>query len=79
MMPPRKTPKVEKLSDDFGQYKIMLTCKCGHSRQASPSTLARFAGWDAKLTDVVDRMRCSQCGKRQCTFTVRSETKRDEG
>jgi hypothetical protein len=26
----------------------------------------------------VRRIRCSQCGKRQCTFSVRSETKRDE-
>jgi hypothetical protein len=29
------------------------------------------------LADVVKRMRCSKCGMRQCTATVRPETKRD--
>jgi hypothetical protein len=41
------------------------------------SALARLAGWDARLTEVVKRMRCSKCGKRQCTAAVRPETKRD--
>jgi hypothetical protein len=77
MMPPRKTPQVDKLSDHFGQYLIQLSCKCGHTRQARPNVLARFAGWDAKLSDVVRRMRCSQCGKRECSYRVSPETKRD--
>jgi hypothetical protein len=38
---------------------------------------AALAGWDALLTDVVRRLRCSQCGKRKCTATVRPEMKRD--
>jgi hypothetical protein len=77
MMPPRKTPTVEKLSDHFGQYLIMLRCACGHTRQARPHTLARFAGWDAKLSDIVRRMRCSQCGRHRCSYEVHPETKRD--
>jgi hypothetical protein len=77
MMPPRKPPKIETLADNFGQYVILLTCKCGHTRHANPQTFAHIAGWDAKLDDVVKRLRCSKCGKRQCSATVRHETKRD--
>jgi hypothetical protein len=47
---------------------------CGHSRTAQPKTLA---GWDTLLTDVVRRLRYSQCDKRKCTATVRPEMKRD--
>ena len=77
MIPPRQTPKIERLSDNFGQYVITLVCSCGHTRRASPRTLAEIAGWDAKLEEVVKRMRCSRCGKRSCHASVRPETKRD--
>jgi hypothetical protein len=78
MMPPRPPLTVVKLSDHFGQYVLTLTCtSCGHSRSAQPKTLAHLAGWDAPLADVVERLRCSKCGKRKCTASVRPETKRD--
>jgi hypothetical protein len=77
MMPPRQQLTVVRLADHFGQYVLILTCACGHSRTAQPKTLAALAGWDALLTDVVRRLRCSQCGKRKCTATVRPELKRD--
>ena len=77
MMPPRPPLTIVKLSDNFGQYVLTLTCECGHARAARPETLARFAGWDAELAHVVKRMRCSRCGKRRCSFAVRPETKRD--
>jgi hypothetical protein len=77
MMPPRPPLKIEKLSDNFGQFVILLTCKCGHSRHARPQTFARILGWDAALADVAKQLRCSKCGKRQCSATVRHETKRD--
>ena len=32
------------------------------------NALARLCGWDAKLADVEKRMRCSICGKKQCTL-----------
>lgn len=32
-----------------------------------PHTLTHFAGWDAKLDDVVRRLRCSQCHQKRCT------------
>jgi hypothetical protein len=58
---------VDKLSDEFGQYQLVLTCgACRHERVASPRTLARLCGWDARLDDVARRLRCSKCGKRQC-------------
>ena len=56
-----------RLSDEFGQYVIYLRCGCGHVRRCSPKTLAGFAGWDAKLGDVVRRLRCSKCNARECT------------
>jgi hypothetical protein len=77
MMPPRSPLTVDRLADHFGQYVLILKCACGHSRIAQPQTLARLAGWDALLTEVVRRLRCSQCGKRKCTATVRPEMKRD--
>jgi hypothetical protein len=77
MMPPRSPLEVEKLSDHGGQYVVHLACKCGHTRQARPETLAALSGWDCKLDVVVKRLRCSKCGKRQCTATIRHELKRD--
>jgi hypothetical protein len=78
MMPPRPPLTVVKLSDHFGQYVLTLTCSCGHARSAQPQTLARIAGWDSRLSDVVRRLRCSKCGKRQAQVSVRPETKRDK-
>ena len=59
--------QVVRLSDHFGQYVVQLRCACGHARECYPKTLAGFAGWDAKLADIVRRFRCSRCGKRSCT------------
>ena len=59
--------RVEKLSDEFGQYLLLLECAaCSHKRQANPQTLARVFGWDVTLEAVAKRLRCSKCGKRQC-------------
>ena len=78
MMPKQPPPKIARLSDNFGQYVLILTCKCGHVRTARPQTLAAMAGWDALLADIVKRLRCSRCNKRECSATVRNETKRDK-
>jgi hypothetical protein len=64
-------------SFSLGQYVLTLKCECGHTRTAQPQTLAALAGWDTLLADVVKRLRCSQCGRRRCSATVRPETKRD--
>ena len=59
--------KVIRLSDEFGQYTLVLKCaECGHERKAEPLTLGRLCGWDARLEDVAKRMRCSKCGKKRC-------------
>jgi hypothetical protein len=65
-----RPPHIEKLSDEFGQYLIVLSCACGHVRQAYPQTLAAISGWEAKLEDVVRRMRCTKCGERKCAARV---------
>jgi hypothetical protein len=63
--------RIEKLSDEFGQYELFLKCEsCLHERRTSPHKLANICGWDAKLNDVVRRMRCSTCGKKKCTARV---------
>jgi hypothetical protein len=57
--------KIDKLSDEFGQYLIFIECGCGHSRRCH-QTLAAIAGWDARPNDVVKRMRCSKCNQKKC-------------
>jgi len=78
VIPPRPPPEIDRLGDNFGQYVITLKCACEHARRAQPATLAAFAGWEARLVDVVRRMRCSKCGERRCSTSVRHEHKRDE-
>jgi hypothetical protein len=69
--------KIEKLSDEFGQYLIYLKCECGHIRRCHPHTLAAFAGWDAQLGDVITRMRCTKCHQKKCSArTVRDTVPR---
>jgi translation initiation factor 2 beta subunit (eIF-2beta)/eIF-5 len=63
----RRSFKVEKLSDEFGQCDLVLKCEaCGHEQRTVPRTLANIAGWEAKLGDVTRRLRCSKCGERKC-------------
>ena len=78
MMPPRQPLNVVKLSDHGGQYQIQIKCgHCGHSREARPETFARLASWETPLASILDRLRCSKCGKRGATATVWRQTKRD--
>ncbi len=59
--------KVRRLSDDFGQYLLVITCAaCTHERRAYPHLLARICGWDVTLQDLEKRMRCSKCGNKRC-------------
>jgi hypothetical protein len=69
-------PKINKLSDEFGQYTLVLQCSgCGHERHAQPHALARLCGWDTSIDHVVRRLRCSKCGKKQCTWRAYLPTK----
>lgn len=60
--------RVEKLSDEFGQYVLILKCgSCLRERRTTPNMIARITGWDARLVDVAKRMRCSTCGAKACS------------
>jgi hypothetical protein len=60
--------KVEKLSDEFGQYVLILKCgSCLRELRTTPNRIAHICGWDARLADVARRMRCSTCGAKNCT------------
>jgi hypothetical protein len=60
--------EIKKLSDEFGQYTLILKCgSCLRERHCTPHLLAKLCGWDTKLEDVARRMRCSVCGKKKCT------------
>ena len=72
----RREFRIGKLSDEFGQYSLEITCgACGHQRMAEPHTLAALCGWDARLEDVAKRMRCSKCDKKQCSLRAFPPTK----
>jgi hypothetical protein len=61
--------KVEKLSDEFGQYMLILKCEsCLRERRTTPNLIAHIISWDAKLSDVAHRMRCATCGAMKCTL-----------
>ena len=63
--------RIERLSDEFGQYSLVLTCSaCRYEREAMPHALGRICGWDAKREDVARRLRCSKCGRKQCVIRV---------
>jgi hypothetical protein len=63
-----KEYKVEKLSDEFGQYVLILRCgSCLRERRTTPNLIAHIMGWDARLVDVARRLRCSTCGAKQCS------------
>jgi hypothetical protein len=60
--------KVEKLSDEFGQYTLILKCEsCLRERRTTPNMIAYIMGWDAMLADVARRMRCATCGAKKCS------------
>ena len=59
--------KVDRLSDEFGQYLLVIKCAaCAHERRAYPNLLVHICGWNAKLADLEKRLRCSKCGKKGC-------------
>jgi hypothetical protein len=63
----RRSFRIDKLSDEFGQYHLILRCEaCGHERRTLPQALANLCGWDARLENVTARLRCSKCGERKC-------------
>jgi hypothetical protein len=69
----RRPPRIPKLSDRFGDYVLVITCReCKHGRRTEPQAIAKLLGWDAPLAKVAARMRCSNCGARGCDLTTES-------
>lgn len=67
----RSPKKVVRLSDEFGQYSIQLSClRCRHSRTVYPNALARIFHWETELATIARRMRCSRCNAKQCEISV---------
>lgn len=61
----RELPHIKKLDDGLGLFRVRITCAaCRASREVSPESLARIAGWSATLEQLKARMRCSQCGSK---------------
>src|ERR1700730_12934524 len=51
----------KKLSDEFAQYTLVLTCgSCLRERRTTPHLLAKLCGWDAKLEDVLHASEMAQ-------------------
>jgi hypothetical protein len=58
-------PHIRKLDDGLGFFLVRITCRrCKASREVSPESLARIAGWSATLEQLARRMRCSRCGSK---------------
>jgi hypothetical protein len=69
----RRPPQIAKLSDRFGDYVLIMTCRrCKHSRRADPHSIAKLLGWDAPLSAVAARLRCSNCHAKECEITTES-------
>jgi hypothetical protein len=63
--------RINKLSDEFGLYSLLIECRaCGHKRTTEPHLLGKLCGWDARLEEVAKRMRCSKCGKKDCRLSA---------
>jgi hypothetical protein len=58
------------MNSDNTKFYLLLTCQCGHTRRLHPGTLAAIAEWDARLVDVVRRLRCSKYDERRCKATA---------
>lgn len=77
MMPPRQVKNVVRLADHGGDYVLLLKCACGHTRRTGPHLLAHVFGWQALLSEVTKKLRCSSCNERKCTVSIFPATKRD--
>ncbi|MET0281695.1 MAG: hypothetical protein ABW278_11340 [Steroidobacteraceae bacterium] len=62
---------VRLLCDFDGQFLLSVQClQCRHERPLQAWHLARIAGRDAPVLEVVRRLRCSQCGARRVDVQV---------
>jgi len=58
-------PHIKKLDDGLGFFLVRITCRrCKATREVTPDSLARIAGWSATLEELAKRMRCSRCARK---------------
>jgi hypothetical protein len=63
--------KNSKLSDWRRDYALVIAClKCKHVRRSDPAAIAKLLGWEALLTGVAARLRCSNCYAKECEIQV---------
>jgi hypothetical protein len=59
----RRAPKISKLSDEFGNYRLSILClRCGNERICEPGVIAAKVGWDCSLDGLGQRLKCGKCG-----------------
>ena len=67
----RRPLQILKLNDEFGHYLLLIKCRaCSRQRVAEPSSLAPIVGWECALEHLSRRLRCSNCGVRDCELSV---------
>ena len=67
----RRPLTVTKLSDRFGDYTLIMTCRrCKHARHSDPHAIAKILGWETPLTVVATRLRCSNCHAKDVEITT---------
>ncbi len=48
---------------------LVIACrKCRHTRVTPPAALAKIVGWEISLIALATRLRCSNCGAKDCTL-----------
>jgi hypothetical protein len=61
----RRSPKISKLSDEFGNYRLRIVCLgCGNERVCEPGVIAAKVGWDCTLDLLAGRLKCGKCGEK---------------
>lgn len=64
-------PHIKKLDDALSFFLVRITCrKCQGTREVTPESLARIAGWSASFEQLAPRMRCSRCGHKGAELTA---------
>lgn len=52
-------------------YRLHVYCpSCGHKTDLDAEAAASAAGWDAELSTIHARLRCSQCGHRPAKIQI---------
>ena len=60
-----------KLSDEFGAYRLRITCnRCNHAKICDPADVAIKVGWDYALDDLSRRLKCAKCGLKGARIDV---------